>query len=96
MTKRLVIACAAVIAAVSGGMAWRQAHAPRRPQFVLINKTDQHDFDLAFRMSLKLAENKSGIENALVLLPSLPPSQTIEEVTTDLFRQLRIGARRNQ
>ena len=95
MTKRLAIACAAVIAAVAGGIAWRQAHAPRRPQFVLINKTDQHDFDLAFRMSLKLAENKSGIENALVLLPSLPRSTTIEQVATDLFTQLRIGARRN-
>jgi TPM domain len=95
VTKRLAIACAGVIVAVAGGMAWRQAHAPRRPQFVLINKTDQHDFDLAFRMSLKLAENKSGIENALVLLPSLPPSKTIEQLATDLFTQLRIGARRN-
>jgi hypothetical protein len=95
VTKRLAIACAGVIAAVAGGMAWRQAHAPRRPQFVLINKTDQHDFDLVFRMSLKLAENKSGIENALVLLPSLPPSKTIEQLATDLFTQLRIGARRN-
>jgi hypothetical protein len=95
VTKGLAIACAGVIAAVAGGMAGRQAHAPRRPQFVLINKTEQHDFDLAFRMSLKLAEKKSGIENALVLLPSLPPSKTIEQLATDLFTQLRIGARRN-
>jgi hypothetical protein len=54
VTKRLVVACAGLIAAVAGGTAWRQAHAPRRPHYVLINKTDQHDFDLAFRMSLKL------------------------------------------
>ncbi|MEO7725697.1 MAG: TPM domain-containing protein [Burkholderiales bacterium] len=61
----------------------------------MINKTDGHDFDLAFRMSLKLAEKKSGIENALILLPSLPPSKTIEQTATELFTQLRIGARRN-
>ncbi len=46
-------------------------------------------------MSLKLAEKKSGIENALVLLASLPPSQTIEQTATALFTQLQIGARRN-
>src|SRR4029077_11055855 len=51
------------------------------------------DFDLAFRMSLKLAEKKSGIENALVLLPALPPGKTIEQTAAELFSQLRIGAR---
>jgi hypothetical protein len=89
------LACAAVLAALAGGFAWRYTHAPQRPRFVLINETDQHDFDLAFRMSLKLAENKSGIENALVLLQSLPPAKTIEETAADLMTRLRIGARRN-
>src|SRR6202521_4365376 len=87
--------CAAVLALVTGGFVWQHARAPQRPEYVLINETSRHDFDLAFRMSLKLAENKSGIENALVLLPSLPPSKTIEQLTTDLFTQLRVGARRN-
>lgn len=93
MTKRLIIACAFALAALSGGLAWRHAHALRRPAYVLINKTGQHDFDLAFKMSLKLAEKKSGIENALVLLPSLPPSKTIQQTAAELFTQLRIGAR---
>jgi len=87
--------CAAVLALVTGGFVWQHARAPQRPEYVLINETSRHDFDLAFRMSLKLAEKKSGIENALVLLPSLPPSKTIEQAAADLFTQLRIGARRN-
>ena len=62
---------------------------------MLINDTGQHDFDLAFRMSLKLAEKKSSIENALVLLPSLPASKTIEQVAVDLVKKLHIGERGN-
>ncbi len=46
-------------------------------------------------MSLKLAEKKSGIENALVLLPALPAGKTIEEMAAELFSKLRIGARRD-
>src|ERR1700726_5316156 len=84
----------AVLAALPGALAWQFAR-PQRAEYVLINETDQHDFDLAFRMSLKLAEKKSGIENALVLLKSLPPSKTIEEPAADLLTRLRIGARRN-
>ena len=95
MSTRIQLICIAVLAALGGAAAWHHAHAPRRPQYVLINETGQHDFDLAFRMSLKLAENKSGIENALVLLQSLPPAKTIEETAADLLTRLRIGARRN-
>ncbi len=95
MTKRLVIACAVALAAVCVGFAWDRARVPSHPRYVLINETSRHDFDLALRMSLKIAENKSGIENALVLLPALPPSQSIEQVATDLFAKLRIGARRD-
>ena len=89
----LPIACALALAA--GGWLASRHGEPHRPEYVLINETAQHDFDLAFRMSLKLAEKKSGIENALVLLPSLPPSKTIEQTATELFSQLRIGARRD-
>jgi TPM domain len=95
VSGRILLVCGAVLAALAGGFAWRSTHTPQRPQFVLVNETEQHDFDLAFRMSLKLAENKSGIENALVLLPSLPPAKTIEETAADLVTRLRIGARRN-
>jgi hypothetical protein len=87
--------CVAVLAALGATFALHHARTPQRPQYVLINETVRHDFDLAFQMSLKLAENKSGIENALVLLNSLPPSKTIEETATDLMTRLRIGARRN-
>jgi TLP18.3/Psb32/MOLO-1 phosphatase superfamily protein len=76
-------------------LACRETPGPQRPRFALINETSQHDFDLAFKMSLKLAEDNSGIENALVLLPSLPPSKTIEQVALERFTQLHVGARRN-
>jgi hypothetical protein len=90
-----MLACGVALAALAAGFVWHRARTPQRAQFVLINETEQHDFDLAFRMSLKLAEQKSGIENSLVLLKSLPPSKTIEQTATDLIERLRIGARRN-
>jgi len=93
--KRFTLAGVAVLAALAGVFAWNHAHAPQRAEYVLINETNQHDFDLAFRMSLKLAEQKSGIENALVLLQSLPPSKSIEQTAADLVTRLRIGARHN-
>ncbi len=95
MRRRILLACAVALAALATGFVWHRAHAPQRERFVLINETGQHDFDLAFRMSLRLAEQKSGIENSLVLLKSLPPSKSIEETATELFEHLRIGARRN-
>jgi TLP18.3/Psb32/MOLO-1 phosphatase superfamily protein len=92
--RALILACIA-LAAASVWLVWQRQSKPHRPEYALINATSQHDYDLAFRMSLKLAEKKSGIENALVLLPSLPPSKTIEETAAELFSQLRIGERRN-
>ncbi|HYA65651.1 MAG TPA: TPM domain-containing protein, partial [Burkholderiaceae bacterium] len=95
MARRLLLVCVGLAAAVAGGFALENTRAPQRPEYVLINETHQHDFDLALRMSLKLAEGKSGIENALVLLASLPDSKSIEEVAADVLSQQRIGARRN-
>lgn len=95
MIKWTVLGGAAALAALALGFAWQHRTAPQRPQYVLINETAQHDFDLAFRMSLKLAEGQSGIENALVLLPALPPSKTIEQTAAELVTRLRIGERRN-
>src|SRR5277367_2259678 len=92
--RALILAGIAVLVG-AGWLVWRQHARPPRPYYVLINETAQHDYDRAFTMSLKLAEKKSGIENALVLLASLPPSQTIEQTAAELFSQLRIGARRN-
>ncbi len=95
MSRSFILGCAAILAAFGAAFLWHQGHAPKRPQYVMINETGQHDFDLAFRMSLKLAEGKSGIENALVLMSSLPPSKNIEEVAADIFTRMHIGARRN-
>lgn len=74
---------------------WPRVRHQKRDEYVLINQTADHGFDLAFRMSLKLAEKKSGIENALVMLPAIPPGKTIEETASELLSKLRIGERRN-
>ena len=94
-TRGVLVAGALVLAGVAGFFLLAHSRSAERPRYVLINETGQHDYDLALRMSLKLAEKKSGIENALVLLASLPPSKTIEQTAVELFERLRIGARRN-
>ena len=85
------IASLGVLAAVWA--TWRNTQSLHRPHYLFINQTRQHDYDLALKMSLKLAEQKSGVENALVLLTSLPDSKSIEETAADLFSQYRIGER---
>ncbi|HTS55182.1 MAG TPA: TPM domain-containing protein [Burkholderiales bacterium] len=95
MAKWFTIALASLVAIIGSAPLWQHTRQPQHIEYALINETDRHDFDLAFRMSLKLAEKKSGIENALVLLPALPPGKSIEETAAELFSKLRIGARRN-
>ena len=94
-SKTLIVLCVIAAAAAGGWWAWQHTRGQQRAEYVLINETAQHDYDLAFKMSLKLAEKKSGIENALVLLTALPPGKSLEETAAGLFEQLRIGARRN-
>jgi tetratricopeptide (TPR) repeat protein len=93
--QRALILAGIAVLGVAGWWTLRHPAKPPRQHYVLINETEQHQYDRAFTMSLKLAEKKSGIENALVLLASLPPSQSIEQTATALFTQLQIGARRN-
>jgi hypothetical protein len=93
--RPLLGALALGVVLIGGVFLVRHIREPTRSRYVLVNETGRHDFDLAFRMSLKLAEHKSGIENALVLLPALPPGKTIEETAAALFSRLRIGARRD-
>src|SRR6202030_766200 len=54
LTYRFAIALT-LAAAVAGAayLRWQPREAPR-PRYVLVNETGRHDFDLAFRMSLKL------------------------------------------
>src|SRR5579871_881249 len=90
-----VVGVLVVLTAAGGALLRQRLATEARPQYLLINDTAVHEYDLAFRMSLKLAEKKSGIENALVLLPRLPGGKTIEETAADMFSRLRVGARRN-
>lgn len=95
MGRRIIGVLTLGIAVIGGLLLWQHTTQPKRSKYVLINETGSHNFDLAFRMSLKLAEKKSGIENALVLLAALPPGKTIEGTAAELFSKLRIGARRD-
>ena len=72
----------------------RRAGAVERPRYIFVNETDDHAHDLAFKMTIKLAEKRSGVENALVFLKRLPPGRTIEQVATDLFERWQIGRQR--
>ncbi len=62
-----------------------------RPRYIFINQTDRHEHDLALKMSLKLAEQRSGIENSLVLLKTLPGKASIEETAESIFQRWKIG-----
>ena len=70
-------------------------HSPQRPKYIFLNETDNHNHDLAFKSSLKLAEKRSGIENALILLKRLPPDSTIEKTAESLFQRWQIGRSRS-
>src|SRR5579859_4695059 len=95
MARSISLALVLGIAVIGGAFLWQHTREPKRDRYVLINETSSHDFDLELRMSLKLAEKKSGIENALVLLPALPEGKTIEGTASELFSKLRIGAHRD-
>ena len=73
------------------GLVHRRVGATGRPRYIFVNETDDHRHDLAFKMSLRLAEKRSGIENALVLLKRLPPERTIQQVAVELFQRWQIG-----
>jgi tetratricopeptide (TPR) repeat protein len=91
--KAVVGSAAALLLAAAAGLFFAESRKPgeRRPKYIFLNETGNHAYDTALKMSLKLAEKRSGIENALVLLEKLPPSSTIEEVAEELFQRFRIG-----
>ncbi len=65
--------------------------AAKRPRYIFVNETENHAYDTALKMSLKIAEKRSGIENALVLLEKLPPDTRIEALAQQLFQSRHIG-----
>ncbi len=69
-------------------------HEVKRPRYIFVNETGNHAHDTALKMSLKIAERRSGIENALVLLKKLPSGATIQEVAQQLFQSRQIGRNR--
>lgn len=75
-----------------GGLVW--CGKTDRPRYIFINETADHSHDLALKTSLKIAEQRSGIENALIFLDQLPPASNIEETAVDLFHRWQIGADR--
>lgn len=92
--RRAVLAGGVGLLAMTAGWLLLKRPAPRdtkRPKYVFVNATGNHAYDTALKMSLKLAEKRSGIENALVLLERLPPGQTIEGAAEELFRRWQIG-----
>lgn len=89
-----LIAAALLVAAGAwlGWSFWRPAtRGARRPRYIFVNETENHAYDTALKMSLKVAEKRSGIENALVLLKKLPPGTTIQAVAERLFQTRQIG-----
>ena len=93
-TRRAILWIAA--AGLLGSLAWlllgpSGPWATKRPRYVFVNETENHAHDTALKMSLKLAEKRSGIENGLILLKGLPAGATIEETAEALFRRWQIG-----
>ena len=56
MRRRIICALVLGVTAIGGLLLWQQTSKPTRSKYVFINETGRQDFDLALRMSLKLAE----------------------------------------
>src|SRR5215471_10478998 len=63
-----VVMLGAVVLLLAGlaewGLVHRRVGAVNRPRYIFVNETGDHRHDLAFQMSLQLAEKRSAIENA--------------------------------
>jgi CspA family cold shock protein len=63
--------------------------------WIFINDTDDHSKDLSLKSSVKVAEQRAKIQNAVILLKNLPANQSIEETAIKLFDKYQIGKRTN-
>jgi hypothetical protein len=90
-TAVLAVALLGLVSIAGWALVHHRAGTIERPRYIFVNETDDHTHDLAFKMSLTLAEKRSGIENGLVFLKRLPPDRTIEQVAVDLFGRWQIG-----
>jgi tetratricopeptide (TPR) repeat protein len=101
MTRRWPAALALIAAALClAWVAWwaffhHRAEVVERPRYIFVNETGDRRHDLALKMSLTLAEKRSGIENALILLKRLPPDSSIEQAAVSLFQRWQIGRDRS-
>ena len=90
-SRKLIVGIAAFF--LFSGAVFYATHSLKnsRPRYIFINQTNNHDHDLALKMSLKLAEGRSGIENSLVLLKTLPVNTSIEQTAENIFERWKIG-----
>lgn len=91
MKRTLALALLVCASCFAGYAVFKSFH---RPKYVFINETDDHRHDLALKMSLKAAESRSSVENALILIKELPPGFDIQRAGTELFRRWQIGKMR--
>jgi hypothetical protein len=61
------------------------------PNILFINETDSHKYDRSLKLSIKMAQKRSGIQNAIILLKQFPNSDTIEDLAVKYVQQYRIG-----
>ena len=60
---------------------------------VFINETSDHYYDKSLKLSVKVAEQRAGIQNAVILLDHFPGNRSAEELAVEYFQKYRIGQR---
>ena len=95
-TRPILGSVAAVVLLAGAGLLYLRprGRSAQRPKYIFVNETANHAYDTALKGSLKFAETRSGIENALVLLEKLPPDTTVQAAAEQLFQRWQIGRAR--
>lgn len=57
----------------------------------LLNETQDHKYDRALRLSIRMFQERTGIALGIVLKDQLPPLTTIEAYAASVFKQTRLG-----
>jgi hypothetical protein len=64
-----------------------------KPEILFINETGNRYYDKALKMSVRAAEHRAGIQNAVILLQQLPDNQSAEYLAAEYFKKYRVGER---